>query len=53
MRLYLTGPLGRSPAGDSIWESRVVTNTLRRRPALVDELLRKMKDVVIETEAGV
>jgi hypothetical protein len=53
VRLYLTGPLGRSPAGDSIWESRVVTNTLRRRPALVDELLRKMKDVVIETEAGV
>ena len=44
--------VGRSPAGDKIWDERVVPNTLRRLPADVQSIRRSLKDVVLKTENG-
>jgi hypothetical protein len=37
--------VGRSPAGDEIWETRVIPNTTRRNPALREYMLSRMKEV--------
>ncbi len=52
MRLYLSANIARSAAGDWIWDNKVVPNTLRRRPATVEALMASMKDVQIQTSAG-
>lgn len=51
-RLVLSSLVGRSPAGDKIWEDRVVPRSLKRLPADVNAILRSIKDAVIQTETG-
>lgn len=43
-RLLVSSSVERSVAGDQIWDSKVVTNTVRRLPLQVDHLLASCQD---------
>ena len=44
--------VGRSPAGERIWEEKVVPRTLKRLPREIDAIRRSLKDVILQTEVG-
>lgn len=44
--------LGRSPAGDRIWEEKINPHAVKRMPRQVDEILNSIEDVVLQTENG-
>lgn len=51
-RLVLSSLIGRSPAGDRIWEEKSLTNSVPRLRREVDAILASTKDVVIPTDHG-
>ena len=51
-RLVLSSLIGRSPAGDMVWEERVVPRSLKRLPDEVDTNFCSTRDVLLQTEAG-
>ena len=52
MRLWLSAHISRSGAGTWVWENKVIPNTTKRSPSLVDQLLASTKDVQVLTPTG-
>src|SRR5579859_4140645 len=51
-RLWFSAHIGRSPAGDWIWENKAIRTTAARSPSLVDQMLASLKETTILTELG-
>jgi hypothetical protein len=53
VRLWFAAHIGRSPAGDWIWENKATKTTALRSPSLMDNMLAGMKETTVLTERGI
>ena len=52
VRLWLSAHIGRSPAGELIWEQKVLKKTFHRSPLLIEQLRATLKDARLDTASG-